>query len=127
MSEATDAINRELVNWGDWRRTLANCGPLRLRSWWFPICMRGRVKQSRDWDRIVVDDRIAELTEKAVNTLPDMLIAALCEHYVTQGTVDQQAEALGCTKKTLYNRVDTAIETLQEMRSPLPIPNLKSI
>lgn len=70
--------------------------------------MRGRVKPTRDPDRIDYEESECEETEDAVHMLPDDLRLAVIQHYVIRGSPDDQAEALKCSVKTVYNRLDRA-------------------
>lgn len=99
----------QLTNWSAWRRSTIKAGPPQLKSWWWPIVMRGNVQQiGRDWDKEVYDELSAMATEKAVSALPHYLRVAVFERYINRGTCKQQCEALGYSERTLQGRLDEA-------------------
>lgn len=71
--------------------------------------MRGNVQHiNQNFDKEEYDEERALETEKAVLALEDTLQRTIFEHYVARGTIDQQINALGCVKSTLYERLDRA-------------------
>ena len=80
---------------------------------------------------VAIDDTEAEETYRCVLSLgaPELRMAVF-ETYFKGGTMEQKARALGCSGKTLYNRLDRAYVELLGLfndaaaGAPLPRPAL---
>ena len=116
----------------DWMRSNAWPGPKRVRSWWGPMVLDRNVKRTADPDRpAVVNDSEAEETLRCIMAIEDSdLRSAVIEAYFEGGTVDQKVNALGCCRKTYYNRLERAyteiLGYMNDIAAGLPLPVRKS-
>lgn len=96
-------INDRLNKWAFWCLTgrTANIGFPRKSSY-CSLEGRGGNGLSAEFN----DD--AWEVEQAVRSLDDILKKTVVEFYTGQGTTKQKAIVLGCSEKTMFNRVDSA-------------------
>ena len=96
-------INDRLNKWAFWCLTgrTANIGFPRKSSY---CSLEGRGGNSLSAE---FNDDAWEI-EQAVQSLDEILKKAVMQFYTGRGTIEQKARDCGCTKMTLYNRVESA-------------------
>ena len=96
-------INDRLNQWALWCLTgrTSNIG-FPTKSSYCSLEGRGSSDRSADFN-----DQAWEI-EQAVHGLDDILQCAIKVFYLGKGTAEQKARDCGCTKMTMYNRIDSA-------------------
>jgi DNA-directed RNA polymerase specialized sigma24 family protein len=98
-------IERRLQNWGRWKHG-AGAGGLGYAKVTFSAEV---VDCDRDLESVVPTINVeAEVTDRAIMTLPSEVRATVEVVYVLGGTMAAKARRLACTEATIYSRLQRA-------------------
>jgi DNA-directed RNA polymerase specialized sigma24 family protein len=106
MTQLHTYVEGRLRRWAIWFHAGERPGPKRVISFWGPMILNRNVEQTNRPRTVSVDPTEAELTNRCVYALPRELLDVVLEVYTKGGTVEQKARALGCCRKTVYDRLD---------------------